>query len=101
MLTVLQAILCVLRNLAMSILAVIIMAFNAIVQALGTLLAGLLAILPPFPDLPTLPTFVTDVIGWVGWFFPVGTVVAILAWFLTIWLIWQGVALALRWGKAL
>jgi uncharacterized membrane protein YozB (DUF420 family) len=95
----LSQILCVLQNLAFSVLAVIIMAFNAILEALATLLAGLIYVLPPFPDLPSMPAVMVTVLGWINWVFPVGTVVLILAWMAGVWLLWQGIAIALRWAR--
>jgi hypothetical protein len=99
-LSILRSILCAIQNLALSILAVIVMAFNAVIKAIATLLAGLLRVLPDFPDLPTLPVEFETASAWMAWVFPVGTVVAIVAWFAVVWLVWQGVALGLRWAKA-
>jgi len=101
MIGVLQAILCVLQNLALSVLAVIIMAANAIVTALATLLTGLLALLPTMPDIPGIPTEITTAANWVSWFFPVGTVFSIMTFLVAFWVIWLGVSIAFRWAKAL
>ncbi len=101
MLSILGQILCVLRNLALSVLAVIIMAFNAIIEALATLLEGLIFVLPPFPALPSMPAVMVTVLGWINWVFPVGTVVLIFAWAAGVWLLWQGIAIALRWARVL
>ncbi len=101
MLNVLWDILCVLQNLALSILAVIVMAFNAIIEALATVLEGLIVILPPFPALPGMPAVMVSVLGWINWVFPVGTVISIFAWAAGAWLIWQGISVALRWARVL
>jgi len=53
------------------------------------------------PDLPDEPESVETASEWVSWFFPVGTVIDVLAFVLTMFLLWQAVALALRWAKGI
>jgi amino acid transporter len=76
-------------------------ALNAIIAALAVVIGGLFSLLPDMPDLPDLPTPFVTAESWVAWFFPVSTVVDILGFWLAMWLIWQVIALALRWAKAL
>lgn len=101
MISLLQSILCVLLQIPYFIVWAVITALNGVILTLATVLAGLVALMPVFPDFPTVPSEVTAVTGWVAWFFPVGTVVAIVAFLLTAWLVWQGVSLALRWAKVI
>lgn len=81
--------------------AALVSALNAIIAGLGAAVSGLLSLLPDMPALPTLPAAFTTAEGWVAWVFPVGTVVDILVWATTVWVLWQGVSLILRWAKAL
>jgi hypothetical protein len=74
---------------------------NAVIAALGFVLQGLFDLLPDLPDLPELPDPFVTAEEWVSWFFPVGTVIDALAFVLTMWLLWQAVALALRWAKGI
>jgi len=74
---------------------------NAFVAALAAVLQALFDVLPDMPDLPEPPEAFTDAAGWVAWFFPVGTLLDVLAFVLTMWLLWQAVALALRWAKGI
>jgi len=97
----LQQILCILESLALSVIGALILAFNAVVAALAALVEGLVLLMPPFPDLPSMPDEVEQVMGWVNWWFPVGTVIELLLWLFTVWLVWLGVSAALRWAKAI
>jgi hypothetical protein len=76
-------------------------ALNAIIAALGAALAAALALLPDMPDLPERPGAFDTAYGWVAWGFPVNTVWDILVFCAARWLLWQLVAIALRWAKAL
>lgn len=75
-------------------------ALNAIIAALGAVLEPLVELLPEMPALPSMPDGFVTAYGWVAWFFPVGTVLDILAFTLTVWLLWSLVVIALRWAKA-
>jgi hypothetical protein len=81
------------------IAALLIKAINALVAALGSVLQGLFDVLPSLPALPSPPDALVTAEGWVAWVFPVSTLVDILSWTLVVWLVWQAVALALRWAK--
>jgi hypothetical protein len=75
---------------------------NALVSALGTLLALLIAADPiDMPDPPALPAPFTTALGWVAWVFPVSTAVSILTFLIGAWLAWQVIAIGLRWAKAI
>ena len=74
---------------------------NALILALGTIVGALFAVLPDLPALPALPDAFLLAESWVAWVFPVSTLLSILTWTLVVWLVWQVVAIALRWAKAL
>jgi hypothetical protein len=74
---------------------------NAIIAALAVLVGTVAALLPNLPSLPSLPTYMVTAEGWVAWVFPVHQAVLVLAFILTAWLVWQVVALAMRWAKFL
>jgi hypothetical protein len=76
-------------------------AVNALILALATAIGGLLSILPNMPALPDPPEPFTMAAGWVAWFIPVGTILQALTAVMGFWLLWQAVAIALRWAKAL
>jgi hypothetical protein len=76
-------------------------AINGIIAAIAVVLSALFAVLPDMPALPAVPDAVTTSLEWVSWVFPVGTLVDILVFTLTMYLLWQAVAIALRWAKAL
>lgn len=84
-----------------AIVGAVIKVINIVIAALASVLQTLFDLLPDMPALPDPPTAVTTAESWVAWFFPVGTVVDILVFTLTMFLLWQAVALALRWAKAL
>lgn len=72
---------------------------NAVVSALAALVASLLGVLPDVPAFPTVPSWITSAASWVAWVFPVHQAVLAFGFVLTAWVIWQGVALVLRWVK--
>lgn len=79
----------------------VIAALNAVISALATAINAVFSILPDLPALPEPPDAYVMAYGWVAWVFPVGTLLDILLFVLTMWLMWQAVAIALRWAKAL
>jgi hypothetical protein len=79
----------------------VVIGLNALIAALGTVIAGLFSLLPDMPALPTLPDAMVTAEAWVAWVFPVSTVFDILVFGFSMWLLWQAVALALRWARAL
>jgi hypothetical protein len=87
-------------DLLAGMVGLVVAALNALIAAIGAVLSVLFSILPTMPDLPDLPDAITTAESWVAWFFPVGTVVDILTFVAAMWLLFQIVALVLRWAKA-
>jgi hypothetical protein len=93
---------CALSHMDCYVLYALKAAVNAIVLALGAIVGVLIAAIPvDMPDPPAMPDAMTTALSWVAWVFPIGTLLAIIAFFLSVWLMWQGVAVLLRWVKAL
>lgn len=88
-------------NLVCFIETAAIRVFNLFIAAVGALIGALAAVLPDMPDMPERPAAFDTALGWINWIFPVGTAVEIIGFLITAWLIWQGVAIALRWAKAI
>lgn len=78
----------------------IVEAVNFLVAGLASAIAALLAVLPEMPETPALPAEFTSAAAWVNWVFPVSTVADFFTFMLAAWLVWQGVAIGLRWAKA-
>jgi hypothetical protein len=74
---------------------------NAIVIALAAIVGTVTGLMPSIPSAPDLPAPMTTALGWIAWFFPVGTLVDIMAFLAAAWLIWLGVAAIMRFAKAL
>ena len=83
-----------------AIVSGIIHALNFVIAALGVLVAALVGLMPDMPSMPAVPAAVKSALAWVNWFFPVGTVVQFFAFIVAVWLLWQAVAIGLRWAKA-
>lgn len=83
------------------IVAIVVEAVNGLIAALAAALAALISILPDMPDLPDLPEAFDTALGWVAWFLPVHQILLSLEFVIAMWLLWQAVALLLRWAKAL
>lgn len=81
--------------------ALAVKAFNALLAAIGAALSAAISVLPDMPALPDPPTALVTAESWVAWAFPVGTMLDVLAFVLVIFLLWQLVAIALRWARAL
>lgn len=84
-----------------AIIAAVVGALNAAIAALGAVVAGVVSVLPDLPALPSLPDAFVTAESWVAWFIPVGTIVDVLGFSLTVWVIWQLAQLILRWAKAI
>lgn len=87
-------------NLVCFIKTALVHFVNFAIAGLGLLVEALAALLPSMPSMPSMPSEVTTTLSWVNWFFPVGTVVQFFAFIVAVWLLWQGVAIGLRWAKA-
>jgi hypothetical protein len=77
-----------------------IRAINAVIEDLGSILQTLFDSLPDLPALPEPPAAFDMIYGWVAWVIPVDTIIDVLTFTLSVYLFWQGVAIALRWAKA-
>jgi len=78
-----------------------VLAVHGLIAAFAAVLSVLFAALPDMPALPELPSTLTMALEWVAWVFPVDTLVDVLGFVLAMWLLWQAVAIALRWARAL
>jgi hypothetical protein len=102
MLSILAKILCILENLALTFLAILIMAFNAIVAGVGGLLAVAAALLPNMPDPPEWTSGAstwTESVGWANWLFPITTLLTAFTSVVALYVIWIIASAFLRWGK--
>lgn len=90
-----------LGDLLSGIADLVVDALNALIAAFAVVLEALFAILPDMPELPEPPDALITAESWVAWFFPVGTLIDVLVFTLSMYLLWQAVALALRWAKML
>jgi hypothetical protein len=74
---------------------------NLTISALGTVLAAVVGFMPSFPDPPDWSnTVTTDVMGFANWFVPLDFFVEWIASFASIFLVWKGIEVVLRWVKA-
>jgi hypothetical protein len=79
---------------------------NLVIAALGAAIAALAALMPTMPTFPATPAWLsssgpTPVLGWIAWFFPIHQMVLMFAFFLSAWLLWFALSIALKWAKAL
>lgn len=74
---------------------------NDIISGLAFLVSTVIGLMPDIPAAPSLPDSMQTALAWIAWFFPVGTLVDVMAFMLAAWVIWLGVSTALRWAKAL
>jgi hypothetical protein len=98
MLSILGDILHGILDIPYLIVGLLVTALNGWILAIAALAVALMAVLPSFPELPSLGP---EVIGGIAWFLPVAGMVAIFAGFVTLYLVWLGVSIGLRWVKAL
>jgi hypothetical protein len=89
-----------LDNLAEALVGALYGVLNAFITAVATVLEAVRSILPEMPDLPTPPDSLVTAEGWVAWVFPVGTLLDVLAFVVSMVVIWEVVVLVLRWAKA-
>ncbi len=97
MLSVLSDILHGILDIPYLVANLFIEAFNGWILILASLVSAALSVLPGFPEVPTLDG---EVLGGVAWFLPVESMLAVFATFVAAWVLWMGVSVALRWGKA-
>jgi hypothetical protein len=80
------------------VVALLIEAVNGWILILAALLAALFAVLPSFPDPPELTP---EVLGGVAWFLPVAAMIGVLSAYIAAFIVWLGVQVLARWGKAI
>jgi hypothetical protein len=73
---------------------------NGFIVAVATVLEAVRSILPEMPALPAPPDALVTAESWVAWVFPVGTLLDVLAFVISMVVIWEVVVLVLRWAKA-
>lgn len=88
-------------DLLTSIANLVIGAVNALIAGLGAVLSALISALPSMPALPTLPDSMVTAESWVAWVFPVSTLIEVLTFVSTMYLLWNIVAIGLRWAKGI
>jgi hypothetical protein len=101
--SLLQDILCVMRNLALGFLWVLGELVNVVIKALGLLIAGTIALLSGAGfTMPSVPDSAPPkAVGWLAWFFPVSGVLGALTAFLSIYAAFLVIRVLLRWVKAI
>jgi hypothetical protein len=95
----LNAILCVLQNVALSFFAVLLMAFDEIIVSVGGYIDLLAVLLPSMPAPVTPPA--NSVLVWITWAYPLGDALATLTAISTVLIAIMAVRIALRWVKAM
>lgn len=99
LLDALNAVLCAVENLALSFLAVITLAINGVLVAVGALVDVLIAALPTWA--PATDHFTSGILAWVNWILPVDTVVSLWTTLVTVAGALLLVRVAARWVKLL
>jgi hypothetical protein len=99
LLDALNAILCTIENLALSILAVIVMAFNGVIVAVGAFVDVIVSALPNWG--PTQAHWSSGILAWVNWLLPVDVVVTLWTTMISIAGTLMLVRVAARWVKLL
>jgi hypothetical protein len=79
----------------------VVVVFNGLLTAIGTIIGALLAVMPTIPDPPALPGAMTTALSWIAWVFPVGTMISVFAFMFAAWLLWFVVSIVLRWARAI
>jgi hypothetical protein len=101
--TILQALYDFLSQLVCWVMTALVLTLNLLLAALGALIATLIELLPEMDDasIPAVPSQVTTAASWVNWFFPVNQALLFFIFIFSAWVLWQAVAIAMRWAKAL
>lgn len=77
-----------------------IKALNGLIAAFAAVMEQAVDLLPDMPSLPDPPDALVTAEAWVAWFFPVNTLLDILAATLVFFIVWSAVVIGLRWAKA-
>lgn len=85
MISLLQSILCVLRNLVLGVVWALCEVLNLLVLAVGEALGALVQLLPDLPGAP--PSIDNDVLATVNWILPVGTLLGLFGAFFALWMV--------------
>ncbi len=99
MIALLQAILCVLKNIVLAIGWAGAQLINGLVVAIGALAAVIVAALPSFPTEATTPS--SGVLGALNWVVPMGPLLGVLTTVVGLWLAFLSVKIVLAWVRAL
>lgn len=78
----------------------IVYVIDQFIAAIAAIASTAIALLPDFPTTPETPASVIDGARAVNWIVPVGTLLAVLASCVTLWMLWLFVSSALRWVRA-
>lgn len=95
----LQTIVCILRNIALAVLAGGAALVNLVIKGLGAFIALVLLLLPGLPAPPQPPD--SDLLAAVNWVFPVGAFLAAGAAFIAMYAAFIVIRIAVRWVKAI
>src|SRR4051794_16087615 len=72
---------------------------NLLVAAIGGFIAAVISLFPQLPDAPSAPA--SGILQWENYFIPLGGLLALFTTFLTCWVAFLGIRVALKWAKAL
>lgn len=101
MLGVLEQILCYIRQIGALVANGVVGVINDFLAAVAFVIEEGIALLPEFPELPAVPEQFATGLSWVAFFFPLDTVVLIVAFEAVVFVAWHAVAWALRWAKVI
>lgn len=101
MLGVLEAILCVLKNILLAILFAGLKVVDLVLDAIQAGANAAFSLLPTLPDLPQLPPAIQNVSGFVAYFVPLEQLTVVGLTLLAGWLVFMVVRIPLKWAKAL
>ncbi|GEM_PF-3006391 len=101
MLSILDQILCWIKQFGTLMMDAIIYVINTAIAALAALVGFVLGLLPAMPSSPSLPSEVSTVAGWIAWWIPVTTIEEIFTFVIAALIVWYVAGLLLRWVKAI
>lgn len=95
----LNGIFCTLANIALAFAWCLAEVVNAVIWALGLVIAGLLLVLPDVPS--EAPEFDSAIVNGISWVLPIGAIISSITVWLTLYLIFMAYRIIARWVKAL